>query len=937
MKPERWQQVDQLFQAALERPPEGRAAFINEACRGDDSLRREVEALLAADGEAAGFIEAPAYAVAAPLIAGDDMQSLVGKSIGHYHIISPIGKGGMGEVYRARDAKLDRTVALKLLPGEVAADAERMRRFVREARAASALNHPHVATIYEIGEAGGVSFIAMEYVEGQTLATKINGQPLTTSEIVEIGSQIADALDEAHGKGITHRDIKPANVMLNERGQVKVLDFGLAKITRLSAQPIVSDISTLAKTAPGVVMGTVPYMSPEQALGREVDQRSDLFSLGIVLYEMATGRLPFSGANTSETLNLILHVQPEAMARFNYNVPAELERIVRKCLEKERERRYQSARELLVDLKNLKRESEATARSARDTVSLAGKVNSTWRRGIVVLAVLSLSGVGLAYYLLRSPFPPKVTASIPITSDGRGKGSPLVTDGPRLYFFSGGVLAQVSSTGGETVELPGSFPNTHVMDISPSRAELLIVKQVGSEFDSPLWVFPVLGGAPRRLGNLQGHAGTWSLDGQQIVYAYGHALYIAKSDGTEPRELVTVAGRPDWPRWSPDGSRLRFTVLDTNIANISSLWEVAADGANPHPLLPGWNNPAAECCGNWAADGRYFVFQSRRNGTTNIWAMRERAGLFQRANQEPVQLTFGPLNYSAPVPSQDGKKLFVVGELRRGELVRYDAKTQQWVSFLSGISAEHLDFSRDGEWVTYVSYPEGSLWRSKVDGSQRLQLSFPPMRVGLPRWSPDGQQIVFMARLPGKGMKTYLVLAEGGIPQQQTPGERSELDPCWSPDGNSLVFWSGGISPQPGAIYQLDLRTRQVSMVPGSEGLFSPRWSPDGRYIAANPAGRQDKLLLFDFTTQKWTELANQNSGYPHWSRDGKYIYFQSSDALFRVGIGDHKVERLAIPYSFRRAVGVFGGWTGWTPDDSPLALRDVGTQDIYALECQFP
>ncbi len=400
MKPERWRQVDQLFQAALERAPEERAAFISEACHGDDSLRREVEALLAADGEAESFIEAPAYAVAAPLIVEDDTQSLLGKNIGHYQIISLVGKGGMGEVYRARDTKLDRIVALKILPEEMAADRERMQRFVREAKAASALNHPNVAHIYEIGEAEGVNFIAMEYVEGQTLAAKINGQPLEVGEIVEIGSQIADALDEAHSKEITHRDIKPANVMLTPRRQVKVLDFGLAKIAGPSAQAVASDISTIAKTASGVVMGTVPYMSPEQALGREVDQRSDLFSLGVVLYEMATGRLPFSGANSSETLDQILHAQPEAMARFNYNVPAELERVVRKCLKKERERRYQSARELLVDLKNHQRDSQSSAMKVTQVAT-----SSRSRRWLLIafaVTLLALGGVALYLFLPRA-------------------------------------------------------------------------------------------------------------------------------------------------------------------------------------------------------------------------------------------------------------------------------------------------------------------------------------------------------------------------------------------------------------------------------------------------------------------------------------------------------------------------------------------------------
>jgi Tol biopolymer transport system component/DNA-binding winged helix-turn-helix (wHTH) protein len=573
--------------------------------------------------------------------------------------------------------------------------------------------------------------------------------------------------------------------------------------------------------------------------------------------------------------------------------------------------------------------------------NLKSKVKRHSRSLLIALAALILSGVGLTYFVLRPPLPPKVTASVPITNDGRTKRLPLVTDGPRLFFKSGGGLAQVAGAGGETVEIPWSFPSAVVLDISPSGSDLLVANRVGSEFESPLWVLPVMGGASRRLGDLLGHAGTWSLDERQIVYAYGQTLYLAKSDGTEPRELVTVAGRPSWPRWSPDGSRLRFTMGETNITGVSSLWEVAADGSNPHPLLPGWNNPAGECCGNWTADGRYFVFQSGRNGTTNIWALREQVGLFRRASQEPVQLTFGPLSYYAPVPSKDGKRLFVVGEQQRGELVRYDTKAQQWVSFLSGISAELVDFSRDGEWVTYVTYPEGSLWRSKVDGSQRLQLSYPPMRVGLPRWSPDGKQIVFMAQIPGKGWKTYLVLAEGGSPQQLMPGERSELDPGWSQDGNSLVFWLKGVPPEPSAIHLLDLRTNQVSMLPGSEELFSPRWSPDGRYIAANPGGRQDKLLIYDFTTQKWTEvLAGQRAGAPRWSRDGKYIYFDSDQggrALFRVGIGDRKIERWVSLTGIRLAPGVFGASFGWTPDDQPLVLRHAGVQDIYALEWQTP
>ncbi len=276
-----------------------------------------------------------------------------GSVIAHYRVVSRLGEGGMGAVYLADDTRLGRRVALKVLPPDVATDPDRMHRFEQEARLASALTHPNVAYIHEIGQDGDLWFLAMEYVEGVPLTNLIREGPMKISEILPIGIQVADALDDAHQKGIVHRDIKPANLMLTPRGHVKVLDFGLAKQEKSTRK----SEDTQLLTSAGMVLGTVEYMSPEQVLGRDVDHRSDIFSLGVVLYEMATGRLPFSGANSTETMARILQAQPDAMARFNYEVPEELERTVRKCLEKDRERRYQSARELLVDLKNLERDS----------------------------------------------------------------------------------------------------------------------------------------------------------------------------------------------------------------------------------------------------------------------------------------------------------------------------------------------------------------------------------------------------------------------------------------------------------------------------------------------------------------------------------------------------------------------------------------------------
>jgi Tol biopolymer transport system component len=549
----------------------------------------------------------------------------------------------------------------------------------------------------------------------------------------------------------------------------------------------------------------------------------------------------------------------------------------------------------------------------------------------------------------RAPRPLKVAGSTTLVRDGQLKAhntgttllTSLVNDGARLYFSElvdgRYLLAQVSCAGGETVMMPAHFRNTFIQDISPDKAELLVGSREVEEIEMPLWILPALGGSPRRLGDVLAHGATWSPDGREIVYANGSALYLAKSDGTQARQLVTLPGRPYWPRWSPEGNKVRFTLAPAD-ASAFSLWEVAADGTNPHRLLPGGNNSVSECCGNWTADGKFFVFQSTRNRTTNVWVLREKAGLLQRAGPEPVQLTVGPINYRAPVPSRDGDKLFVIGEQPRGELVRYDARSQQFVNFLGGISAEAVNFSKDGEWITYVTYPEGNLWRSRADGSERLQLISPSMRAHHPRWSPDGKKIVFMGRAtPDQPWKIYLVSIDGGNLEQLAPGP-THRDPTWSPDGNSLVFAVGSITTPQRAIQVLNLVTRQLSQLPGSDELYSPRWSPDGRYVAALRIAKQT-LMLYDFTTQTWRELSPLQVAFPAWSRDGKYIYFDSSfrdeTAVFRMEIGGGKLERVANLQGLRRAAGLVGRWMGLAPDDSPLVLRDVGTQDIYALDWQ--
>lgn len=863
---------------------------------------------------------------------------MIGQTISHYRVLEKLGGGGMGVVYKAEDTELGRFVALKFLPEELERDAQALERFRREARAASALNHPNICTIYEIGKQGDHSFIAMEYLEGVTLKHRIAGRPLDIETILELGIDIAEGLAAAHAKGVIHRDIKPDNIFVTTRGQAKILDFGLAKVSSSLQSGSVGGATIESQehlTSPGSALGTIAYMSPEQVQGKELDPRTDLFSFGAVLYEMCTGLHPFRGNTSGVIFKAILDATPTSPSRLNPDLPAELDLIIGKSLEKDRDVRCQTASELSADLKRLKRDT--TSGKAQTMVGRPDSTRAMWNWRVAVLLVI-LAVAGILFWLNSAPRPPRVLATTQITRDGLKK-SGVLTDGSRIYTTEtdpNSRIVQASSTGGETSVIPTPLGNASADSISPDRTQLMVFNFVGTEADAPMWSLPLPSGSPRRLGNFEAHSGTWTPDGRHLIFCKGSDIFEANTDGTQPHKLASVSGIPSGPTFSSDGKRIRFTENMAAVA--SAVWEMRADGSRLHPLLSGWHNPPSECCGSWTPDGRYFLFMSQTISGGNVWALKE-PGVLGRAST-PVQLTTGPLSVNALTPSVDGKRIFVEASQGRGELVRYDPKSSQFLPFLSGISAGELDFSRDGQWITYVSYPDGAIWRSRRDGSDRLQLTYPNGLDGLPRWSPDGTRIAYVSIQPGRRWKIFLVSAHGGAPEELLPSDEGEADPVWSPDGKRLAFGRQGLAL--GGIYIVDLSTREMSSLRGSENVFSPRWSPDGNYLAAMKSD-SSALMLFNFNTQKWSEwIKEPGLGFPNWSSDGKYVYynveFSGKSSYKRIKVGAASAELVIDLKGLHRYVNApaYGASTV-APDGSWLFTRDLTTDEIYALDLELP
>lgn len=569
---------------------------------------------------------------------------------------------------------------------------------------------------------------------------------------------------------------------------------------------------------------------------------------------------------------------------------------------------------------------------------------------LIIVALLIAVG-GWFFWLNLPPLRPSVTGRTQITHDGLVKTN-LASDGSNLYFteLSGtnSIISKVAVTGGDVSKFPVSFPSAQLLDVSAARTSLLAAEnKPGPSSEYPFWTIPMDGGPAQRFGDSAGQEAVWSPDGQHTLFVKGSGLYVTDAHGGPSKALANVSGTPYYPRYSPDGSRVRFSVGDISL-NTSSIWEMRSDGSGMHPFLPDWLAVSSKCCGSWTADGRYYIFQATENtlgSSGNLWGIAEPARRFERKRfDKPVKLTEGTVSLARAVPSPDNNKIWALGLNVRAAVVKYDPPSGKYLPFLSGISASDLDFSADGQWVTYVAVPEGTLWRCRMDGSQLQQLTIPPGRAALPKWSPDGKEIAYVNVEEGKPWAIYIVPVIGGSPRLLLSEKLTQIDINWSVDGGKIIFGRVTQHTAEGLnIQAYDLKTHDLSVIPGSEGLFSPRVSPDGHYMAAL-SGDLTKLKLYDMRAQKWSEWQTLESGalnYPVWSEDSKSIYFDDlisgEGAYCRAKVGERRYEQVFLQKGMERYLGPFGPWSGRAPDGSVLFTQDVSTREVYELQVKLP
>jgi len=952
MKAERFKQVDQILQAALDRDPLEREAFLDEACAGDTALRNKVEALISFDEEARSFIEKPAFEVAAEMMASEESKIVAGQAIGPYQIASRLGSGGMGDVYLAHDSRLGRNVALKLLPDYFTKDEERLRRFQQEARAVSALNHPNIITIFEIGNAESIHFIATEYINGQTLRRRMSGSTMKLGEALDVAIQVASALASAHQAGIVHRDIKPENIMLREDGYVKVLDFGLAKLTEGKVSETAAQM-VLKVTNPGVVMGTASYMSPEQARGHGVDERSDIFSLGVVVYEMVAGRLPFEGQTTGDVIAAILKEEPAPLARYSKEVPEQLEWIVAKTLAKDREERYQTVKEMLFDLKKLKQRldyeaeqqrslsPDLNARSvttggeltlsetdteqtidtgmsvSRETSSAEYLISEIKRHkpGVLLALVIffiAAAGIGLGLYSLlgrNKPSAPFQTVKISnltttghvaqaaISPDGKYVAHVVADQGKRSLW-----VRQVATTSSQQVVAPADATYLGLTFSSDGNFIFYTVRESDKPLEGVLYQVPVLAGStpPRRLLTNIDTAITISPDGKHFAYGVANvlaqesALMIANIDGTGAYALVTKTGT----HWGD------LPWLSSN-PTWSPDGKVIVYGRRIQPQ-PGARQEVVEVS---VKDG------SEKSISSHQWLLVGRlawlndgSGLIMTAAERFDLFQIWHLSYPG-------------GEARR--ITNDESKNYRGVSLTTDATllATTQQDVQSSIWIA----PDGDSSRARRITRGRYE-----GRYGL-AWTPEGR-IVYHSVASGNE-DIWIMNADGSDQSQLTFNPGTGVDCCEvTRDGRYIVFRSQGGDEF--TLWRMDGDGGNAKQL--TTAAAAPTLSPDGRWVIYhNPDGTLWKISIDGGVAAQLNATPDGRYSTPAISPDGKLIacYYRDDanvgpDLVIIPSEGGERIKRFDYSPVMPRPLRV-----QWTPDGRAIAYIKTsgGVSNIWS------